>query len=124
MKRVMQKLFTVLLFCLMLWPGAASAAAFLSVIEEVPLMDGFAEVPGSQVEFDSPQGRIAEVTAEGAVTQAETEAFYNDTLPQLGWEKVAVSRFKREAETLDLTLERMGLYEVRIHFALKPAPAE
>ena len=98
---------------------AQSAPGFISVIDDLPLMSALAEV-GEGVEFSTSQGRIAEATARGRVSEKDVLAFYNDTLPQLGWTKVSSGHFAREGETLELVFEaKDDLLNVR--FALAPA---
>ncbi len=98
---------------------AQSAPGFISVIDDLPLMSALAEV-GEGVEFPTSQGRIAEATARGRVSEKDVLTFYNDTLPQLGWAKVSSGHFAREGETLELVFEvKDDMLNVR--FALAPA---
>jgi len=101
---------------------AEQAPRFLSVIEDLPLMFELHEV-GEGVQFSSPQGRIAEVTAQGHVKQAAVLAFYESTLPQLGWTQVNRGLFIREDETLELVLEEKGPV-LSVRFSLAPTIAK
>ncbi len=107
----------------LLVPGAALSdshqARFLSVIEDLPLMDGMVEV-GEGVRFESDQGRLAEATAEGLVTPAAARAFYAQTLPQLGWSRISEGRYGREGEVLSLSFEGLNGGQLKINFSLKP----
>lgn len=101
---------------------AQDPPSFVSVIDDLPLMEQLAEI-GDGVQFSTSQGRIAEATAQGRVSKSDVLAFYNDTLPQLGWTKVDVGHFAREGETLELVFERVdGGLSVR--FALAPAATQ
>ncbi len=80
----------------------ASAEEFVSGTEDLPLMGGLAIVPGSALVFDKPEGRIVEAQARGALTRAKVEAFYDSSLPQLGWKKLGTDRWQRDAERLKL----------------------
>ncbi|MFC1673199.1 hypothetical protein ACFL12_03495 [Pseudomonadota bacterium] len=85
-------------------PAAAQdKTGFASVIDDLPLMAGLVEA-GEGVEFSSAQGRIAEVYAQGHLSQAAVEGFYAKTLPHLGWTRVSGKdvMYKREGETLTL----------------------
>lgn len=94
--------------------------AFLTTINDVPLMPGLQELEDEALVFDKPSGRIAETTAAGeGVTRAEIEQFYSKTLPQLGWARIGPHRYLREGEALNLDVseqEQFGL----IHFSVKP----
>ncbi|WP_460019384.1 hypothetical protein [Magnetospira thiophila] len=109
---------------LLLWSATAGAqdGAFLSILEDVPLMSGLSEALDAGMVFDSPQGRLAETTATGAVTAEQVSEFYDQTLPQLGWTRAASGQFLREGESLGLTIESVGSSAVSVRFELKPGP--
>jgi len=98
------------------WAG--DATAFVSVIDDLPLMAGLSEA-GQGVAFTTSQGRIAEATASGGVTRAAVLAFYAKTLPQLGWQRAGDTRFTREGETLDLLFTTSG-GSLSVRFSLAP----
>jgi len=98
---------------------AQDPANFVSVIDDLPLMEPLTEV-GDGIQFSTAQGRIAEATAQGRVSQSAVLAFYETTLPQLGWTKVGVGHFMREGETLELVFEPKD-NGLRVRFALAPA---
>ncbi|MDA0305630.1 MAG: hypothetical protein O3B76_05000 [Proteobacteria bacterium] len=83
--------------------GAAYAqqdnGAFISIIDDLPLMPGLVEEAGGVV-FDSPGGRIVQAYASGNVSQGAVRAFYSETLPQLGWRPLSVGVYQRESEIL------------------------
>ena len=97
---------------------AEDATRFSSVIDDLPLMSAIHEV-GEGVDFSTPDGRIAEVNAEGKVAQADVLAFYDDTLPQLGWTRKGPGVYVREDETLSVTFERSGAV-LHVRFQLAP----
>ena len=108
-----------LLVLLLLCPAVAGAGeAFLAELEDLPLAPGLTEVPGGLV-FDSPAGRIVEATASGAVAAETVLAFYNETLPQLGWARIGERRFRRDNETLEISLDPRKKPLV-VHFNLTP----
>lgn len=124
----MIKVLRVFVFGLMLAFGAhaaraADGAAFVSVIDDLPLMAGLQEV-GEGVEFTTGQGRIVEATATarpGAdVSERAVLDFYAATLPQLGWRKSGAAQFAREGEVLEL-LFGTSAGRLTVRFSLAPA---
>ena len=75
---------------------------FLSVLDDLPLMEGLIEDAGSATVFDTARGRIVEAFASGVLKEGRVLAFYDETLPQLGWRRVASGMFRREGEALSL----------------------
>jgi len=88
--------------------GAALAGGFVAGLEDLPLMPGLSEVEESTVSFDSPEGRIVEVYAEGAVDGGRVLTFYDETLPQLGWTPEGGGNFRREGEMLRIEIISEG----------------
>jgi hypothetical protein len=78
---------------------AQETAGFVSTIEDLPLMPGLIEEEGGMV-FDSARGRIVEAFATGPVSEGTVRAFYDETLPQLGWRPLGQGSFRRENEIL------------------------
>jgi hypothetical protein len=101
--------------------GAAPALAdgFVAGLEDLPLMTGLQEVGESAVTFDVPEGRIVEVYAEGAVDGGRVLAFYDETLPQLGWTLEGAGRFRREGELLHIEIISEG-EGTAVRFSLAP----
>jgi hypothetical protein len=115
----MRKLFTLAL--ILLCPALAGAAeAFLTAIEDVPLAPGLAEQAAGGMVFDSPTGRIVEAAASGPASADQIKAFYEQTLPQLGWTDSGKLTFKRDNEILRLTIDtapQKGAVLVRFNLA-------
>lgn len=83
--------------------GAGRAdEGFFSAVEDLPVMPGLAERADSTVIFQKPEGRIVEMTAEGAVSRDAVVAFYQRVLPQLGWSREKDGSYRRESERLRL----------------------
>jgi hypothetical protein len=109
-------------------PGLVQTSFVQSVYvpgtEDVPLMPGLAADDASSVIFDKPQGRIVEAAARGAVTRHAVMAFYEESLPQLGWHRTvpqsATSKsFERDGERLSLDFDgRDG--NLQVAFTLAP----
>jgi len=98
---------------------ALAADRFVSGIDDLPLMPGLEEVDGSVLVFSKPEGRIIEVTARGAVTRETVRAFYDRTLPELGWRRQEAGGWQRENEILrfDMRDDQKGLV---VQFSLTP----
>ncbi len=101
--------------------GADGATAFVTGIEDLPLMSGLTEVADSAFVFDTPEGRLVESRAVGRVPADRVEAFYEDTLPQLGWTMVAPRAFVREGESLRIELSLEG-EQLSVQFLISPEP--
>ncbi len=84
--------------------AARSEDGFVNAIDDLPLMPGLSEVAEAGIAFDKPQGRIVEAYAQGAVTGPAVVAFYEKTLPQLGWVAARSmgggAHWRREGEAL------------------------
>ncbi len=106
----------------LLWgaaPVPVSADAFVDGFEDLPLMPGLRNVPAASVSFDAAVGRIVVAFAEGGVRMSQVRAFYDETLPQLGWTPNGAGRWTREGEvlTVDTVVESDGLV---VRFELAP----
>lgn len=106
----------------LLWgaaPAPVSADAFVDGFEDLPLMPGLRNVPAASVSFDAAAGRIVVAFAEGGVRMSQVRAFYDETLPQLGWSPNGTGRWTREGEvlTVDTVVESDGLV---VRFELAP----
>lgn len=114
----------LLVLCLFLVLAAAPASwaaeRFVTVIEDLPLMDGLSENENAAVTFDTAGGRIAEAEARGNVTPAAVRRFYADVLPQLGWTKAGPGLYQRERERLKLAVEADGAGGAVIGFSVSP----
>lgn len=100
----------------------SQAPAFLSVIEDLPLMPGLSEDTEGAMSFDTANGRIAEATALGQAESIDVIDYYKQVLPQLGWKRVSSTTYRREEETLIIDVEKSDgtASEVAVHFRLSP----
>ncbi len=97
----------------------ARAAEFVAGTEDVPLMPGLADIAGSSMVFDKPEGRIVEAEAKGALVRVKVRDFYAATLPQLGWRAAGTDRWQREGEVLSIDYGgRDG--DLTVDFTLSP----
>lgn len=102
-------------------PAAAveGGAAFLSAIDDLPLMEGLSEAGDAGSTFDTPAGRIVEAYAEGPTASGDEVArYYAATLPQLGWATDGGAVFRREGEVLKV--EIVGERPLTVRFTLAP----
>ena len=93
--------------------------AYVEGIPDLPLMPGLKALPDSGLVFDKPAGRIVEAFAEGSMTLQSVLAFYDSTLPQLGWQRDSLGDYLREGERLKLNLSQ-DARGVTVHFRLLP----
>jgi hypothetical protein len=106
-------------------PGAVAAQAqtdaedYVAGIPDLPLMPGLEALPDSGVVFDKPGGRIVEAFAQGDVSPQSVTAFYDETLPQLGWRREAPGFYLREGERLQLAFSQ-DAGRTTVHFRLLP----
>ena len=103
----------------MLASGPAAAAEFVSGFADLPLMPGMAQIPGSDLSFDTLSGRIAIALARGKQDQAAIRAFYDSALPQLGWRRRPDDGLTREGEILTIDYLADGA-ETVVRFTLTP----
>lgn len=98
----------------------AVTSAFVSGTEDLPLMAGLREVPDRGVVFESPNGRIVEAWAVGYLAPERVRAFYNESLPQLGWQAAGDMRFRREGEVLTLDVLAGSADPLAVRFRIAP----
>ena len=119
-------LFALLLLAPVPAGPARAAEGFIDGFDELPLMPGLYSVREENLTFDEPSGRIVRAEAQGALSVEAVRKFYGDTVPQLGWRKVAgADRFVRDGEALHLEFapapaDSMGRPQVAVRFLLSP----
>jgi hypothetical protein len=111
----------LLLYSTFLWTplGAQEAGAFVTGIEDLPLMDGLVEDRAAGLVFDKPEGRIVEAYAYGAVRASVVRAFYGATLVQLGWQPAGDGLYQRDDEALRITSSGAD-NALTVQFSLSP----
>lgn len=106
--RMSSRLIGLVAGALLFLASAQAADNFVFGFEDLPLMDGLTQVAQDSVLFDTPQGRIVQASAVGNATEASVIAFYDSTLPQLGWTQIAAATYQREGEVLRLEFSTMN----------------
>jgi hypothetical protein len=113
-----------LFLCMLVLAGGISQASgaerFVSVIEDLPLMDGLIENENAAVTFETAGGRIAEAEARGNASPEAVMGFYAGVLPQLGWTVVSPGLYQRERERLKLAIEADGDGGAVVGFSVSP----
>lgn len=88
--------------------AAAESGPFVPGTTDVPVMPGLASAESEPLVFDKPGGRIVQAVLSGEVPRQAVLAFYDQTLPQLGWRRTADRVFVREGEELRLEFPQPG----------------
>ena len=113
-------------FCLLLLSSflfvvepLAKNAGFIDGLEDIPLMGGLQQNTDDIVSFGNEEARFIEVSLSSAkVGFKKVEAFYRESLPQLGWtyqgtfDDTAV--FYRDSESLSIRKENNKPLKIRI----------
>ncbi|MCI5059785.1 MAG: hypothetical protein MRY79_01800 [Alphaproteobacteria bacterium] len=107
-----------------------SEPQFFEALYDVPVMSGLEELREQQSIFDTPEGRIVQVSAVSGVKSERVFDFYGQTLPQMGWKLIKNAnissqkreqRYQREGEILQIFTEKSNSSGI-VHFYLYPAP--
>lgn len=110
----------------MIWLGSFAVQAeprFIDGLGDVPLMPLLEVDETASMIFDSPNGRIADITVKGSATQQAILAFYGAALPQMGWRATdQQGRFLREGEVLTLEFSPADMSQLEVRFRLVPVP--
>ena len=113
--------------CLLVGVGSRSVRAeeFLSVLDDMPLAPGLTEIADQAADFDTPAGRIIDAAARGEAEPGTIDAFYDKTLPALGWVREGAGRFVRDRERLTITIvPAVDRRSVMARFSLRPRGGE
>lgn len=87
---------------MLLAPLPAWAVDYLSAMDDLPLAAGLTEQKDKTTVFDAPVGKIVTAYATGKLKAEDVRAFYDTTLPQLGWQETASGTYHRKAQTLKI----------------------
>lgn len=109
----------MILALLLVKTALAEDAVFLTALEDVPLMEGLRESVDDTVYFDTTQGRIVEVFAQGSVKKETVLTYYKESLPSLGWKRTPRGTYYRDGEFLSVSVT-MDKDMAVVRFALSP----
>ena len=119
MKKTTLKTFSLVLAGALWWSAESTAAPFIEGFEDIPIPQGMTQTESDNISFGNEETRLVEAYLTGSKTQfKDVEAFYMNTLPQLGWtfqgkQGNAIS-FYRDGEKLDIVREQKSPLLVRI----------
>ena len=106
----MKKNIVLLLFIILLFVVFSAKASFVEGLEDVPLPKNVTQIENGSLSFDNEEIRFFESYL--AVEKQNFEhvvKFYNDTRPQMGWQKKGSAKqkisFERDGESLEITKE-------------------
>ncbi len=123
MKHARRILIPVALCAFLFAALSVRAETFLSVLDDVPVMPGMAELTSEAVAFDAAAGRIVGAAIAGrqrpGLDLGAVLAFYGASLPSLGWRAESPSRFVRDGEVLELAISS-AKGRIRLDFGLRP----
>lgn len=112
-------IFTFTVFVLV--SSAQAETRFFENLTDVPVMPGLEELEDQSLMFDKPEGRIIETMAAGeGLEKADIYRFYGESLPQLGWERIAENAFVRGQERMIIHVEEHDGYQLA-RFSVQPA---
>ena len=94
---------------------------YSSIASDLPLMPGMVEKPDTLVMFDTPEGRIAEISMDCPHGEVDVLKYYEDTLPALGWRAENPQVWSRRSEEM-LAIRFTGQRGVTFH--LQPISPE
>ena len=107
------------LFLLVVPAWAADNVKYLATLNDLPLSAQMKENVDESMVFDIPQGRIVEVIAFTPETKEQVTAFYQKTLPALGWVRDEDLTFHRDREKLVIRINAITKRTI-VQFTLSP----
>lgn len=87
----------------------------------IPVMEGLHEDLESRIMFDKAEGRIVHIVLVGNRSSEDAEAFYRETLFQLGWREMRSVNgtfiFLREDESLTMVINQDSSLTIELDLA-------
>jgi len=114
----------LMLFTIFGFQIVSYASEFFETLYDVPVLLDLEEIREESMLFDKPSGRIASAKARSAYGEKYVFEAYGMALPQMGWQKISETRFKREGEVLSILAIKSDTSSgsgVLVSFSLKPA---
>ncbi len=100
--------------------NAPSTGGFVPNLPDVPLPRNFVVDADTSTFFDSPEGRIAEINAQGFSEADDIEDFYTDNMDEFGWQKISSTAYRKEGELLMINIEKSKTL-TNIKYQLRPS---
>lgn len=116
MKRLLFMFSVMLLLLCFAWQARAD---FVEGLEDIPLPEGLSQVENGNLSFGNEEIRLIEayLTSPDLMFQ-QVANFYEETLPQMGWQikrqRKGKILFEREGETLEISKESTKPLIVRL----------
>ena len=106
----MKKILFVLFFVLMPFYINIASAVFVEGLEDVPLPEGVSQIENGILSFGNEEIRFFEAYLSSENKKfSEIKKFYEETLPQMGWDKKKKTEhrimFERDGESLEVSVE-------------------
>ena len=100
----------VILFIISFFIVFSSHASFVEGLEDIPLPEKVTQIENGSLSFGNEEIRLFEAYFSAEKQNfADIVKFYNETLPQMGWQKKSKNKqnilFERDGETLEITKE-------------------
>ncbi len=114
-----QIFFFVMMAITVVFMSFSAQAAFVEGLEDIPLPEGLEQVENGNLSFGNEEIRLIEVYLTSTnLTFAGIRHFYQETLPQMGWQIKQQEQkkilFEREGETLEISKESTQPLIVRL----------
>tara|TARA_B100000287_G_C20169157_1_gene597500 strand:+ start:111 stop:464 length:354 start_codon:yes stop_codon:yes gene_type:complete len=115
----MKKLILLYFILNLLFFKETVSARFINGLEDIPIFKEMKYVEDSLVLFDKIDGRYVSSEIKGYYNKNEIIEFYNQILPNLGWQMSTNLIFKRGNEILEMSFsENSGM--VSVIFSIYP----
>lgn len=93
--------------------------SFVNGIEELPIITNMENMPESLIFFDTNKGRFVQSKIIGDQGIGKIKDFYDNILPNLGWEKIDKNKFSRKSELMEIRYYKNNKNSVA-EFNIKP----
>ena len=119
------KKYCLILVTFLMFSATNAGAAFIEGMEDIPLPDDMHQITQDDLSFGNEETRILEAyLTSKKLNFKKIAAFYEESLPQLGWNYQGNRGnnllFYREGETLEIVRESASPLVVRVTQKTKP----
>lgn len=110
---------TAVLWSVFSLSGLCAEPAFVAGMQDVPLMEGLQALPEELFIYDTLNEHVILSSATASAEhKTQIQAFYKETLPELGWTETAAERWSRDGEKLSIDFDLNGT-DLFIQFTLE-----